>query len=108
MSVYLHAQLRVKKGKWQEFTDYMIRFVPAVETYGWKMVGGYITVTGRAGGIFHECLHIWELPDANALIDTYAEVSVNPPQFLVDEGEGFLDVIDDEVLTLYKKQPYSP
>lgn len=104
MPIYMHADLRLKSGKLKEFTEFMKRFRPVVEERGPRMVAAYTTVMGRAD----HCTHIWEADDANEILDMYASVTADPPEFLVKEGAEFIGLIDEEIITLHLKQPYSP
>ena len=100
--MYLYAKVRLKYGKLLEFNETMAAVVPLMEQKGWKLVGAWTTIFGD----IHEVHDIWEVPDANAVPATLAELAA-------DDGFGehfaaLTEQIDREVLSLVAKTPFSP
>jgi len=100
--LYLHAKVQLKYGKLLEFNETMAQVVPVMEQTGWKLVGAWSTIFGD----IHEVHDIWEVPDANAVPASLAELAG-------DAGFGELfqaltEQIDREVLSLVTKTPFSP
>jgi hypothetical protein len=102
MSTYLHATLKIRPGMMPRFNDVLAEMKPALEHEGWRLVGAWMTTVGRLS----EIVDIWELPDANAVADVLGAVSHDPrfPSWLAELSA----VVDEEVLKLMIKAPYSP
>ena len=101
-SVYLHAKVQLKYGRLPEFNETMAAVVPLMEAKGWKLVGSWSPIFGD----IHEVHDLWEVPDANAVPATLAELAED-----AGFGEHFAalsDQIDREVLSLVAKTPFSP
>jgi hypothetical protein len=100
--LYLHATLKIRIGSYDRFCEAMAKQVPVLESHGWKLVGAWVTIVGRV----HTVIDVWEIPDANTFFDATA---------LWRETEAFREfravtseVLEDEVLTMVAKVPYSP
>jgi len=102
MSTYLHATLKIRPGMVPRFNAVLAEMKPALELQGWRLVGAWMTTVGRLS----EIVDVWELPDANAVADVLGAVSKDP-RFPVWYAE-LNAVVDDEVLKLMVKVPYSP
>jgi hypothetical protein len=100
--VYVHATLKIRIGRYEEFCVAMGREVPMLESHGWKMVGAWNTAVGRV----YSVIHIWELPDANAFFEATQKWRAGPDFHLFRAVSR--EVIEEEVVTLVRKTPYSP
>ena len=100
--VYLHVTLKVRMDGYQRFCDAMAGQVPIIESFGWKLVGAWVTTVGR----LHTVIDIWEIPDANAYPEVMAEVAKRPDyrQF----WDMLAETLEEEVVTMVQKVPYSP
>lgn len=100
--VYLHATLKLKIGEYDRFCESMAKQIPVLEGLGWKLVGGWVTLIGQVQTI----IDIWEIPDANAFFDVtekWKETAAYK-EFKAITAE----VLEEEMLTMVKKVPYSP
>ena len=100
--VYLHATLKLRIGGYEPFCEAMAKQVKVLEGYGWKLVGAWVTLIGRV----YTVVDIWELPDANAYFDATAQwrqTAVFKEFRAVTE-----QVLDEEIVTMVVKAPYSP
>jgi hypothetical protein len=100
--VYLYANIKLKYGKLQEFSETMEKLVPIFEDQGWKLIGAWSTVIGD----LNEVHDIWELEDANAVGGAMGGAMTNP-SFLAVAPE-LADQIETEVITVVTKVSYSP
>jgi hypothetical protein len=102
MSTYLHATLKIRPGMMPRFNAVLAEMRPALEREGWRLVGAWMTTVGRLS----EIVDVWELPDANAVADVLGAVSHDPrfPDWYAELSA----VVDEEVLKLMTKVPYSP
>lgn len=100
--IYIHATLKVRIGGYERFAEAMARQVPVLESYGWKLEGGWVTKLGRV----YTVIHIWKLPDANTFFEATAQwrETTAYQEFRAVTA----DVLEDEVLSLVGKTPYSP
>lgn len=100
--VYLHATLKLRIGGYERFCDSIAKQVPILESYGWKLVGAWVTVVGRV----YTVIDIWEISDANAFFETTAKWRETPEfhEFRAVTSQ----VVEEEVLTMVRKCPYSP
>jgi hypothetical protein len=99
----LHATLTLKHSAGLDrFVEAKAKQVPVLESYGWKMVGGYAAITGRV----YTVVNIWEVPSADAFLESAAKWRATP------EGQAFravtAEVLEQEVVTLMRALPYSP
>ncbi|HMJ11178.1 MAG TPA: hypothetical protein VK524_07205 [Polyangiaceae bacterium] len=64
MALYLTAKFHVHPHKTQEFGPIGRRVCDIiVKRAGWRLLAALSPVTGR----LNECVHLWQIPDANAL-----------------------------------------
>jgi hypothetical protein len=103
MSTYcLHATIKVKHGKLQQFVEAYEKQVPVLEGYGWKLVGGWTNIFGRV----YTVVNMWEIPAADTFLETSAKWRDTPA------GQAFrtvtAEVVEEEVALLMRKLPYSP
>lgn len=101
-NLYLHATLKIRHGCFERFCEAKARQVPVLEGYGWKLIGGWVTVVGRV----YTVINIWEVSDANLFFETAAKWRDTPA------GEAFravtAEVVEEEVITMMKKTSYCP
>jgi len=102
VSTFLQATLKVRPGCVPRFNAVLAEMRPALEAEGWRLVGAWITTVGRLSQV----VDVWELPDANAVTDVLGAVR-HDPRF-AGWYEELNAVVDDEVLQLMVKLPYSP
>lgn len=100
--LYLHATLKIKHGQLERFCEAKAAQIPVLEGYGWKLVGGWTNIFGR----IYTVINIWEVPDANAFMESAAEWRDTPA------GQAFRavtsEVVEEEVLILMRSLPYGP
>ena len=101
-SVYLYAKVQLKYGKMAEFNETMAVVVPLMEEKGWKLVGAWSPIFGD----IHEVHDIWEVPDANAVPATLAQLAEDAG--FAEHFAALSEQIDREVLSLVVKTPFSP
>ena len=102
MTTFLHATLKIRPGSVSRFNAVLGEMKPALEAEGWRLVGAWSTTVGRLS----EIVDVWELPDANAFSNVLAAVS-HDPRFPLWYAE-LNAVVEEEVLKLMSKVPYSP
>jgi hypothetical protein len=100
--LYLHATLKLRIGGYERFCEEIARQVPVLESYGWRLVGAWVTVVGRVSTV----VDVWEIPDANAFFDA-TEKWRETPAFAAFRAVTSATV-EEEVLTMVRKTPYSP
>src|ERR1019366_7517400 len=98
MSTYcLHATIKVKHGKLQQFVESYAKQVPVLEGYGWKLVGGWTNVFGRV----YTVVNMWEIPGADTFLETSAKWRDTPA------GQAFravtAEVVEEEVAFLMRR-----
>lgn len=63
---YMTVEIKVKDGKMTEFDILTMELVPHMrQRVGWKLLAALSAVTGVPNTV----LHLWELPDTNALLE---------------------------------------
>lgn len=102
MSHYLLATLKVKYGQQRRFYEVMGHLKPALEQAGWKLIGAYQSAIGPLNTV----IDLWEVHDPNAVTETLATVSRNPE--FAKWAALLPEVVEEEVLQLMTKVPYSP
>jgi hypothetical protein len=76
--------------------------VTALEDLGWKLIGAWVTLIGRV----YTVVDIWELPEANAYFDTTAKWRETAA--FAEFRAVTQQVLDEEIVTMVVKTPYSP
>jgi hypothetical protein len=100
--LYVYANVKIKYGRLPAFNEAMATVKRVMETNGWRLVGGWMTLVGD----LHEIHDVWEVADANVVPTAFA-AAYQDPDFV--EAAGVLsEIIDREVLSLVTKTPYSP
>ncbi len=102
MSYYLLATLKVKYGQQRKFYEVMGHLKPVLEKLGWKLIGAYENAIGRLNTV----IDLWEIDDPNAVSSTLAAAS-NDTEF-VRWAAHLPELLDEEVLQIMTKVPYSP
>jgi hypothetical protein len=95
--VYLHASIKLRAGKLQDFVSMMNSVTPLVGKHGWKLLGSYASLVGRLNTV----VDLWELPNEAALQAAFSDSEM--AKYASRIGE----VIEDETLTLLNKLPIS-
>jgi NIPSNAP len=95
--IYLHASIKLRAGKLQDFVSLMNSLTPLVGKHGWKLLGSYATVVGRLNTV----VDIWELPNEAAMQAAMSDSEM--AKYASRIGE----IIEDETLTLLNKLPIS-
>ena len=98
----LYANVKLKYGKLPEFNETMAALVPIVEQKGWKLIGSWSPIFGD----IHEVHDLWEVPDANSVPTTLAELAEDAG--FVELFQALTEQIDRETLSLVAKTPFSP
>jgi NIPSNAP len=102
MSHYLLATLKVKYGQQRKFYEIMSHLKPALEEKGWKLIGAYQSAIGPLNTV----VDLWEVNDPNSVTETLATVGKNPE--FAKWAALLPEVVEEEVLQLMNKVPYSP
>jgi hypothetical protein len=95
--IYLHASIKLRAGKLQDFVSLMNSLTPLVGKHGWKLLGSYATVVGRLNTV----VDIWEVPNEAAMQAAMSDSEM--AKYASRIGE----IIEDETLTLLNKLPIS-
>ena len=101
-AVYLHATLKIRIGGYERFCESIAQQVPILESFGWKLIGAWTTVVGQVSTV----VDIWEIPDANSFFDATGKWR-NTPAFQAFRAVTS-EVLEEEILTMVVKTPYSP
>jgi len=99
---YLLASLKVKYGQQRKFNEVMSHLRPALEREGWKLIGAYQNAIGRLNSV----VDLWEVIDPNAVTETLARVGRDKE--FGEWAAQLPDLVEEEVLQLMSKLPYSP
>lgn len=102
MSHYLLATLKVKYGQQRKFYEIMDHLKPALEEKGWKLLGAYQSAIGPLNTV----IDLWEVRDPNSVTETLATVGKDPE--FAKWAALLPEVVEEEVLQLMNKVPYSP
>lgn len=78
------------------------RQAPVLESYGWKLIGAWTMVIGRVSTV----VDIWEIPDANSFFEATGKWRETPAFRAFRKVTA--EVVEEEVLTMVVKTPYSP
>lgn len=101
MALYLTAKFHVHPEKAQDFGPIGRRVCDIiVKRAGWRLVAALTPVTGR----LHECMHLWEIPDANALTALGSQLL---PEDYAAAGQ-FAACVSGEEYQLLSELPYHP
>ncbi len=101
MSVYLVAKFRVHPHKEHEFAPIGRRISEVIsKRTGWELVAALVSLTGAQ----HECVHLWKLPDANALAMLPSVIEADDMPAVGD----FMGCVDSEEFQLMSELEYSP
>jgi hypothetical protein len=98
---YLQATLKIYQGQMEKFCAVMAGVVPILEERGWKLLGAYQNLIGRQNTI----VDLWEIPDANSVEKVLGEASQLAA--FRNAAAQLADVVEEEVLQLMFKVPYS-
>ena len=102
MAYYLLASLKVKYGQQHKFNEVMRHLKPALEREGWKLIGAHQNTIGRLNSV----VDLWEVSDLNAVTETLARVGRDKE--FGEWAAQLPNLVDEEVLQLMSKLPYSP
>jgi len=102
MSYYLLATLKVKYGQQRKFYEVMGHLKPVLEKLGWNLVGAYENTIGRLNTV----IDLWEIDDPNAVSSTLAKASKDTE--FVRWAAHLPELLEEEVLQVMTKVPYSP
>jgi hypothetical protein len=102
MSYYLLATLKVKNGQQRKLYEVMSHLKPVLENSGWKLVGAYENSIGRLNTV----IDLWEINDPNAVPFTLATASKDAD--FVRWAAHLPELLEEEVLQIMTKVPYSP
>jgi hypothetical protein len=94
-------QLRYGGEALATFNEGLAALLPAFEEQGWKLVGAYV----NAIGTLNEVWDIWEVDDANHIMD--ARMGVRSVPGVGDWAKRLSEVIVSEQLHYVEKLPYS-
>jgi NIPSNAP protein len=101
-SVYLLSKIKLRYGQLGAFNEAMAKAKPIVEQRGWKLVGAWSTVIGD----LNEVHDIWEIEDANA-VGAVMSSAFQDAEFRGIAAQ-FAAQVEEEILTVLTKTPYSP
>lgn len=101
MSVYLAAKFRVLAHKEAVFPPIGRKICRLIEERaGWELVAALTSLSGTQ----RECLHLWRLPDANALANLSSQIQEQDTEAIND----FSACIDAEEFQLLSELDYHP
>jgi hypothetical protein len=101
-AVYLHVKIQLVRGKHRIFMTAMGEMLPALESYGWRLIGGFTPVIGRLGAVYH----VWRVPSADGVLSALDRVRAHPSARRWHDA--FAESIEDEALELVRPTSYSP
>jgi NIPSNAP len=103
VSIVMKSTFQLKFGGVDRFVEAMEAFVPALTEEGWRLIGAYRGATGDV----HRAIHIWQIPDYDAVVSGPARaVAANPA--LLAEIEALSQIIEREELEVLAALPYDP
>jgi hypothetical protein len=98
----MHVTLKIRPGKLTRFCELLGVLVPAIERHGWKLLAAFVNVIGRR----YTVVDLWQLPDANS-VGSVLEI-VGQDASLADVVAEVDECVEEEVLQIMTKVPYSP
>ena len=99
---YMLTKLEVAYGKMDEFNEMMKITTPAFEEKGWKLIGAYTNRIGRLMRVYD----LWEVEDANSVVDAMNEMMAAEGVEEITEALG--KIIISEETELMETLPYHP
>jgi NIPSNAP len=102
MPYYLLASLKVKYGQQRRFNEVMSHLKPVLEKEGWKLIGAYQNTIGRLNSV----IDLWEVSSPNAVPESLAAASKDTE--FAQWAAQLPELVEEEVLQLMTKLPYSP
>jgi hypothetical protein len=102
MAYYLLATLKVKYGQQRKFFEVMSHLKPVLEKTGWKLIGAYENAIGRLNTI----IDLWEIHDPNSIPSSLVTASKDAD--FVRWASHLPELVEEEVLQVMTKVPYSP
>jgi hypothetical protein len=100
-AVYLHVKIQLVRGKSTLFMNTMAEMAPVLEENGWHLVGGFTSVIGRLGAVYH----VWRVPSANGVLSALDVVRSHPDARRWHDA--YAESIVDEALELVRPTSYS-
>lgn len=98
----LRAELKIRYGRVNAFSRAFPAVLEAMEGQGWKLLGGYQTILGD----FSKVLHVWEIPDANAVPEGLFAVLADKE--FAKATKPIAELVEHEQIELMVPMPYSP
>lgn len=102
MPAYYQATLVIRPTLRAQLYQVLDEFVPLLGTFGFKLLHAFSSVTGNVSTL----VHIWEIQDANMLMDGIQSWR-DHPDFPRLSAKLYECIISEEVMLL-RKTPYSP
>src|SRR3954447_24451584 len=81
-AVYLHVKIQLVRGKHRIFMTAMGEMLPALESYGWRLIGGFTPVIGRLGAVYH----VWRVPSADGVLSAPGPGRAHPSPPRLDDA----------------------
>jgi hypothetical protein len=100
--MYLHATLTSRPGKMSDLAATVGSAAAGMEGRGMRLLGAYQTIGGMPGQI----IDLWELDDANAIVDALEGASRHPKHQQMMERLG--ESLQREELRLVERTDYCP
>jgi hypothetical protein len=100
-AVYLHVKIQLVRGKHTLFMNTMAEMAPVLEDNGWHLVGGFTSVIGRLGAVYH----VWRVPSADGVLSALEVVRSHPDARRWHDA--YAESIEDEALELVRPTSYS-
>ena len=100
--VYVKAEVNVLPGKLARFSELIKELVPVIAEVQWTIAGAYLNVSGRQDSL----LIIWQVPDANALVNLGGQMEKNPR--LTEILHRIHECVEPEIATLVTDAPFAP
>ena len=100
-AVYLHVTIQLVRGKHRVFTAAMAELAAALDSQGWRLVGGFTPAVGRLGAVYH----LWRVPSADGVLTALDAVRAHPDA--ARWHDAFAESVADEAVELVRPMPYS-
>lgn len=100
--MYLQAAMTVKYGKQAELSALVAVLAKGMEKAGWRLDLAYRPTVGNV----REVTDLWEVTDANAVVDTLGAASQHPRH--AETMARLSGYLEREVLQMMEPAPYAP
>lgn len=96
---FLTVEITLKEGQRPNFIEYAEKLLSFMkDTLHWRLIAACSSVTGIPNTVFH----LWELPDANSLLDGMVRLADN------NDYSKLLECCEKQTQRLFTSMPYNP